>query len=132
MLDPFKPENPEDVKRLLDLQAEVHEGFKALVRKSRGDKLGDAPDIFTGAFWAASGAKSRGLIDGIGDLRATMREKFGDDVKLKPVGGKKPFWRRGLALSSLGTEAGAALGETLADSLFHTLEKRSIWARFGL
>ncbi len=35
-LDPFKPENPEDVKRLLELQAEVHEGFKTLVRASRG------------------------------------------------------------------------------------------------
>lgn len=130
MLDPFKPENPDDVKRLEALQAEVHEGFKALVREARGDRLGTADDIFTGAFWAASGALSRGLIDGLGDLRGTMREKFGKDVKLKVVGGKKPFWRRGLGQTSLGEPAG--LGAGFATGLIAAMENRSLWSKFGL
>lgn len=130
MLDPFKPENPDDVKRLVALQAEVHEGFKALVREARGDRLGTADDIFTGAFWAASGALSRGLIDGLGDLRGTMREKFGKDVKLKVVGGKKPFWRRGLGQTSLGEPAG--LGAGFATGLIAAMENRSLWSKFGL
>tara|TARA_R110000868_G_scaffold91679_4_gene254054 strand:+ start:1752 stop:2627 length:876 start_codon:yes stop_codon:yes gene_type:complete len=129
MLDPFKPENPDDVKRLLDLQAEVHEGFKGLVREARGDRLGAADDIFTGAFWAASGALSRGLIDGLGDLRGTMRERFGDDVKLRVVGGKKPFWRR----AGLGSQAEpVGLGAGFATGLINALEDRSLWNRFGL
>jgi signal peptide peptidase SppA len=130
MLDPFKPEVPEDVERLKALQAEVHEGFKNLVRTSRGDRLGSADDLFTGAFWAASGALSRGLIDGIGDLRSTMREKFGDDVKLRVVGGRKPFWRRGIGLTSSGEWD--HLGEGLANGLVSAMESRSIWSRFGL
>jgi signal peptide peptidase SppA len=133
MLDPFKPENPEDVKRLEALQAEVHEGFKTLVRTSRGERLGTDADLFTGAFWAASGALSRGLIDGIGDLRTTMREKFGETVKLKSVGARKPFWRREIGLSSFtGPARGFSLGEGLAQGLVGALEQRSIWSRFGL
>ena len=36
MLDPFRPERPEDVEHLLSLQADVHEAFKALVKSRRG------------------------------------------------------------------------------------------------
>ena len=129
-LDPFKPENPEDVKRLLELQAEVHEGFKNLVRTSRGERLKPTDDLFTGAFWAAAGAKSRGLIDGLGDLRGIMREKFGDKVKLRVVGGRKPFWRRGIGLTE--SRFGDHLGSDLAQGLLSTLENRSLWSRFGL
>ncbi|MGV8998495.1 MAG: S49 family peptidase [Parvibaculaceae bacterium] len=129
-LDPFKPENPDDVKRLLELQAEVHEGFKNLVRRSRGERLKVTDDLFTGAFWAAGGATSRGLIDGLGDLRGIMREKFGDKVKLRVVGGRKPFWRRGMGLAEFG--GGEHFGADLAQGLLSTLENRSLWSRFGL
>jgi len=129
-LDPFKPENPEDVERLKALQEEVHESFKALVRNARGDRLGKDADLFTGAYWAAAGAKARGLIDGIGDVRSVMRERFGDKVKLKVVGDKKPLWRRGIGLTSLQNPA--TLGEGFANGLVSALENRSLWSRFGL
>src|SRR5215470_12092108 len=35
MLDPFRPERPEDVERLGRLQAEIHDGFKQWVRERR-------------------------------------------------------------------------------------------------
>src|SRR5258707_15795806 len=35
MLDPFRPEQPEDVARLVQLQREIHDGFKAQVRERR-------------------------------------------------------------------------------------------------
>ena len=129
-LDPFKPENPEDVARLKALQEEVHESFKALVRNARGDRLGKDDDLFTGAYWAAAGAKARGLIDGIGDVRSVMRERFGDKVKLKVVGDKKPLWRRGIGLTSL--KSPDLLGEGFAHGLVSALENRSLWSRFGL
>jgi ClpP class serine protease len=101
-----------------------------LVRKSRGERLGKDDDLFTGAFWAASGALSRGLIDGIGDLRSSMRERFGKEVKLRVVSDKKPFWQRRIGLTS--NHVPDHLGEGFARGLMSALENRSIWSRFGL
>jgi signal peptide peptidase SppA len=135
MLDPFKPENSADVDRLEVLQREVHENFKALVRRSRGMRLAEpSEDYFTGEFWAAEGAKARGLIDGVGDVRTVLREKFGENVRLKVVGGRKPFWKRGIGLrgASDGRMEAHGLGEGIAHGLLGALEARSIWNRFGL
>src|SRR5450631_2156033 len=38
-LDPFLPENPDDVERLKALQQEIHRGFIDLVKQSRGERL---------------------------------------------------------------------------------------------
>ena len=49
MLDPFLPENPDDVTRLKALQREIHDIFIALVKQSRGARLKGADDVlFTG------------------------------------------------------------------------------------
>lgn len=140
MLDPFKPENPDDVKRLKALQRDVHENFKGLVRRARGTRLVEPSEgLFTGEFWAASGALERGLIDGIGDLRSVMREKFGSEVKLRVVGRKKPFWRRGIGLSAASASLhrpegahSASIGEGFAHGILGAVEIRSLWGRFGL
>ena len=39
LLDPFKPERPEDVARLEDVQRQIHDNFKDLVRTRRGQRL---------------------------------------------------------------------------------------------
>ena len=39
MLDPFMPENPDDVARVKALQREIHAIFIALVKQSRGSRL---------------------------------------------------------------------------------------------
>lgn len=125
MLDPFRPENPEDVVRLEALQREVHENFKSLVRKSRKERLKEAPEIFTGEFWAAQGALERGLIDGIGDARSVLRGKFGEKTRLKLVGGRKGLLQRIPGFSR------QAVPE-FAESLISAMEARSLWGRFGL
>src|SRR5689334_1903066 len=81
MLDPFLPENPDDVARLKSIQREIHAIFIDLVKNSRGTKLKGADDLlFTGEYWAGETAVSLGLADGIGDLRSTLRARFGDKV----------------------------------------------------
>ncbi len=85
MLDPFLPEDPDDVARLKSIQREIHAIFIDLVRTSRGTRLKGADDLlFTGEYWAGDTAVSLGLADGIGDLRSTLRARFGDKV-LTPV-----------------------------------------------
>src|SRR6202795_4227435 len=85
MLDPFLPENPDDVARVKALQREIHGIFIALVKQSRGTRLKGADDVlFTGEYWAGETSVSLGLADGIGDLRSTVRARYGDKV-LTPV-----------------------------------------------
>ena len=55
-LDPFAPEQPEEIVRLKALQKDIHQAFRSLVENRRGDKITEAGDmLFTGEFW--SGAK---------------------------------------------------------------------------
>ena len=82
MLDPFLPENPDDVARVKALQREIHAIFIALVKQSRGARLKGADDVlFTGEYWAGETSVALGLADAIGDLRSTLRARYGDKVQ---------------------------------------------------
>ena len=81
MLDPFLPENADDVERLKNLQREIHDDFIALVKSRRGAKLnGPESDMFSGEYWTGRRALELGLVDAIGDLRSVLRERYGDKV----------------------------------------------------
>jgi signal peptide peptidase SppA len=110
ILDPFQPEKPEDIARLKAIQEEVHDLFIDLVRRRRGDVLSNNPDIFSGMFWSGKTAVSLGLADRTGDLRAVLQERYGQDVRLKPLSAERSFFgRRG----GVGVAIGAALAETV-------------------
>ena len=134
MLDPFLPENPEDVARVKALQREIHGIFIALVKQSRGARLKGADDVlFTGEYWAGETSVSLGLADAIGDLRSTLRARYGDKV-LMPVIAPPT----GLLSGLLGRKSGGAgtLDQLdsiagLPDELISALESRAIWAKFG-
>ncbi len=124
ILDPFKPEKEEDVKRLLDLQEDVHEGFKAYVRKRRAGKLkAEEADLFTGAFWTGKRGLELGLVDGLGHMHEILRHKFGEKVEISEVSAPK-----GWGLKRLGL--GSAID--LPDAAINALETRAMWSRFGL
>ncbi len=132
ILDPFQPEKAADVRRLKELQADIHETFTDLVRTRREGKLtGKESDIFTGAFWTGKRALELGLIDGIGDMRGILTEKFGDKVKLKLVTQPVSLFRRALPVSR-SAGGNIHLTDGWADELLATLEARAIWTRFGL
>lgn len=127
MLDPFQPEKDDDVDRLKALQEEVHTAFIDLVKTRRGAALADDPELFSGAFWSGGRAVTLGLADRVGDLREVLRERFGDDVVLKPVGMERSFWRRRLGFP--GTDR---LAISVIDGLINLVEERLLWNRFGL
>ena len=126
MLDPFRPERHEDVERLKEIQREIHAEFKAQILSRRGTKLTAPPEtLFDGSVWTGRHALALGLIDGIGDVRAVMRERYGESVRLVPVGRQRSWLQR-----RLGLMAGAE--ELWLDRAFDTLEERLLWSRFGL
>lgn len=127
MLDPFRPERPEDVARLEAVHRDVHDAFIALVRERRGARLKDAPDLFSGAFWSGREAVALGLADAVGDLRTVLRQRFGDEVRLRPIEARRPWWRRSFAQ----IEAAPALAH-LSDAVADALAERALWSRYGL
>jgi len=132
MLDPFLVEDPGDIERLKSLQHEVHEVFKAAVRSRRASKL-KAPEetLFSGEFWTGRRALELGLVDGIGDLRGTLRERFGEKVRLRLIGRERGWLRRRIGLGLPQAEPAGSHADWAAEILA-AAEGRSIWARYGL
>lgn len=126
MLDPFLPERPEDVERLESLQADIHDSFKEWVRARRAGKLlADEAGLFNGDVWTGRQALTLGLVDGLGDLRGTMRARFGDKVRLRLIGARRSPWAR--FFGPRGSWTGALAGDLLA-----AVEERMAWGRWGL
>jgi signal peptide peptidase SppA len=117
MLDPFQAEKPADVKRLRGLLDDMHVFFKDHVSTRRTGKLVDK-DLFTGDIWVGQKAIDVGLADHLGHLVPTMKDRFGDKVKFRRFGQKKPFLSR--------------FGAQIIDDAYGGIEERAAYARFGL
>ena len=132
MLDPFLPENPDDVTRLKALQREIHDIFISLVKASRGARLKGADDmLFTGEYWAGHTSVSLGLADAIGDLRSTLRARYGDKVQTPLIAPAS-----GILSGLLGRRSPGAMdilqnASNLPEDLISAFETRAIWAKFG-
>jgi serine protease SohB len=130
-LDPFLPEKPDDVARLKALQKEIHESFIALVKERRGPALAGAEsDLFSGEYWAGSRAVALGLADRIGDLRSTLRERYGENVATPLVAGERGWFGR--LKPGVGFSSDPLSRPGFADDLVSALEARALWARYGL
>lgn len=130
MLDPFRPEDPADIERLKRIQADVQALFTELV-SSRRPGLPAGESLFTGAVWTGRQALPLGLVDALGDIRTTMRARFGEKVDLVPIAEAKGgllsrILRRG-APGKIGEAVSALPAEALA-----ALEERGAFARYGL
>ncbi len=123
-LDPFVEEKEEDIKRLKNIQLELHADFIKVVENSRGSKLKDPEknNIFTGEFWTGKTALKLGLIDGIGNAEQVLKEKFGEKVVIKNFEKRKGFLAKKLS-SSISEPIDKIIGE---------LEEKSMCQKFGL
>ena len=131
MLDPFQPEKPEDVKRIKAIQKDIHEHFIALVKQSRGARLkGAEKTLFSGEFWTAQDAIELGLADRIGDLRAILRERYGEKVRTPLVAADRGLFGR--RIPGLGSLEALVRQDGLGADLISALEARALWGRYGL
>ncbi|HEU5019358.1 MAG TPA: S49 family peptidase [Pseudolabrys sp.] len=131
MLDPFEPEKPEDVARIKALQKDIHAHFIALVKDRRGARLdGEEETLFSGEFWTADRAVDLGLADSVGDLRSTLRERYGEKVRMPLISAQRSFFGR--RLPGIGLADALNESRTFADDLISALETRALWSRYGL
>ncbi len=118
MMDPFRPEKPEDVTRLKGLLDQIHQSFISHVKLRRGPKLTDDPALFSGEVWVGQNACDVGLADFVGHMEPVLREKFGSKVRFKQYGQRRSLAQR--------------FGLNVTDALVHQIEERAAFARFGL
>ncbi|MCH9844937.1 MAG: S49 family peptidase [Alphaproteobacteria bacterium] len=137
-LDPFMPEQKEQIDHLKTLQASIHQDFIEWVKtrradkliadkiidgeiiadKSTDDKLTDA-DLFSGKFWDGAAAKKLGLVDEIGGLDDVLYAKYGKKYHIKFFNQPKKGFLR-------------FLGADLSTGMLQSVEERAHWERFGL
>ncbi|MEX2451168.1 MAG: S49 family peptidase, partial [Rhodospirillales bacterium] len=132
-LDPFREEQPDDVEHLKTIQNDIYASFTAMVKSRRAGKLKGADEtLFSGDFWTGTRALEYGLIDGIGDLRSVMREKFGERVKFRLVEPPRRSLLRRLQGGSVGLADPLAGPEAWGAGMLAAVEERLLWNRFGL
>ena len=122
ILDPFLPEQQENITILKAVQKDIYENFVNLVKERRINKINfDNEELFSGAFWSGKKALELGLIDGIADFRSKMQEKFGKNVEFIKISSKKSF------LKNLFSEK-----TNLVEKFFCNLEEKIFFNKFGL
>lgn len=124
-LDPFRPEKPEDVRRLKALQKDIHEMFIALVKKSRGKKLnGPEKTLFSGEFWVGEQSVKYGLADRLGEIKTVLRERYGKNVETPLIAPSASWFSK--------KTPGVSLEGDWAATLISAIEARAMWSRYGL
>ena len=109
-LDPFLPQNPEDLKKIQTVMGEVHNNFAQAVLNGRKGKLqGNPEELFSGDFWSGQTALKLGLVDGLGNLMDVMEKEFKTD-NVREFGNMPSFLRM----------FGGQVGSTF-DSVFNRL-----------
>lgn len=80
-LDPFSPQDETQRAHARTLLADIHAQFIDVVKKGRGERLKDNPEIFSGLMWTGAQSIQLGLADGFGTVDSVAR----DVVKVEDV-----------------------------------------------
>jgi protease-4 len=83
---------------------QIHNQFIDVVKKGRGDRLKDVPEMFSGLFWSGQQAVDLGLADSLGSIDGVAREV----VKAPDV---IDYTRRDNVAERLVKRFGVAVGE---------------------
>ncbi len=85
-MDPFLDYTEDQEKRLKSILEDMHANFIQAVKESRGDALAEDDDeLFSGKIWTGSQAVKAGIVDGTRTLSSTMKDMFGENVKLRTM-----------------------------------------------
>ncbi len=102
-LDPFSPQTPQHRAFAQGMLDQVHQQFIEVVRRGRGDRLKETPEMFSGLAWTGQQAIDLGLADRLGNLDFVAR----DVIKAEDV---VDYTRRENVAERLAKRFGAAMG----------------------
>ena len=113
-LDPFSPQSPKQKDYALSMLTEIHQQFVDVVRRGRGSRLKETPEMFSGLFWSGAKAVEMGLADGFGTVNSVAR----DELKAKDL--VDYTQHEGLServLKKFGAAVGAGVVKSMAGSV---------------
>ena len=103
-LDPFSAQTKTQRAHAQAMLDQIHQPFMGVVRKGRGDRLKETPELFSGLFWNGQRAVELGLADGLGSLDYVAR----DIVKAEDL---VDYTQRDNVAERLVKRFGASVGE---------------------
>ena len=109
-LDPFSPLNDTQKEHAQKMLGEIHEQFIDVVRKGRGKRLKETPEMFSGLVWVGQKSIELGLADALGSTEQVAR----DVIKAEDI---VDFTPRENVAERFAKRFGASLGTTVAESL---------------
>ena len=110
-LDPFSPQNEHHKDHAKQMLGEIHQQFIDVVRKGRGKRLKETPEMFSGLMWSGARSIELGLADGYGTVESVARDIINaSDVRDFTV--KQNFAEK--FAKQLGAQAGQSFGAFLS------------------
>jgi signal peptide peptidase SppA len=123
VLDPFSDAKKDDIELIKEIQKDVHEGFIAHVKKSRGERIkASDEEVFNGKFWTGSKAHEIGLIDGVGYYEDVLAEKFGDNIEFKEISAPQGFFKKKFGM----------MADVFFNKIFARVDEELISSRFKI
>lgn len=114
-LDPFSPEDEEDVAFWQQVLETTHRQFIEKVREGRGDRLVEDDRLFSGLVWTGEQALELGLVDGLGSSSHVARQIVGQEELVDYSRRKSPFQD---LVDQLGVSVGEGVARYLSQARF--------------
>lgn len=109
-LDPFSPQDTKHRAHAQVLLNDIHQQFIDVVRKGRGARLREAPELFSGLMWTGAKSIELGLADGFGGVEYVAREV----IKAEEI---RDFSIKQTLAERLAKQFGAGMTENAASAL---------------
>lgn len=103
-MDPFSPQSEEQAQHARLMLEDIHQQFIDVVRRGRGDRLQESPEIFSGLIWSGQRAVELGLADDMASLDQVAREVIQAELLID-------YTRRENLAMRLARRVGAGAGE---------------------
>ncbi len=109
-LDPFSPQSEAHKQHAQTMLEQIHRQFIDVVKKGRGERLKETPEMVSGLFWTGEQSVALGLADDFGSLDSVARDVVKAE-KLVDYTNKKNLAER------FAKRFGAAMGEGAVKAL---------------
>jgi protease-4 len=109
-LDPFSPQNDKHKEFAKTMLGEIHQQFIDVVKKGRGQRLKETPEMFTGLMWSGAKSIELGLTDAYGSVESIAR----DVIKAEEI---RDYTVKQNFAEKFAKQLGASMGGGVANAL---------------